>query len=134
MNKLVEYDNYKKGIEEGKKKLVNNDFLQDLCKLMENEEFKSFFDKHMSNWMDIKCTVTYMKLYDEFKKKYKKINDEDLDKNLAVYLICKIMKNKDLNSWSLKTVDKMLENNKVNFFNEFEVFLSDNKDTKLLLQ
>jgi len=84
--------------------------------------------------MDIKCTVTYMKLYDEFKKKYKKINDEDLDKNLAIYLICKIMKNKDMNSWSLKTVDKMLENNKVDFFNEFEVFLSDNKDTKLLLQ
>ena len=93
-----------------------------------------FFDKHMSSWMDIKCTVTYMKLYDEFKKKYKKINDEDLDKNLAICLICKIMKNKDMNSWSLKTVDKMLENNKVDFFNEFEVFLSDNKDTKLLLQ
>ena len=43
MNKLVTYDNYKNGVEEGKKKLVNNDFLQDLCKLMENEEFKSFF-------------------------------------------------------------------------------------------
>ena len=33
----------------------------------------------MSSWMDIKCTVTYMKIYDEFKK-YKKLNDEELDK------------------------------------------------------
>ena len=30
MNKLVEYDNYKMSIEEGKKKIRNNDFLQDL--------------------------------------------------------------------------------------------------------
>ena len=29
---------------------------------------------------------------------------------------------------------RILENNKVDFFNEFEVFISDNKDTKLLLQ
>ena len=72
--------------------------------------------------------------YDNYKKKYKKINDEDLDKNLAIYLICKIMKNKNLNGWSIKTVDKMLGNNEVDFFNEFELFLSDNKDTKLLLQ
>ena len=120
MNKLVEYDNYKMSIEEGKKKIRNNDFLQDLCKLMENKEFKKFFNKHMSNWMDIKCTVTYMKLYDEFKK-IQKINNEELDKNLAIYLICKIMKNKDMNSWSIKTIDKMLENNS-RFFNEFEVF------------
>ena len=47
MNELVTYDNYKKGVEEGKKKLVNNDFLQDLCKLMENEE--SSFNPETNN-------------------------------------------------------------------------------------
>ena len=130
MNGLVEYENNKKEIMEGKRKLENNDFLRDLSNLMENEEFKNFFNKHMSSWMDIKCTVTYMKLYDEFKNKYKEINNEELDKNLAIYLLCKIMKNPKLNSLSTKTVDKMLNDNKVSFFKEFESYLikDDNKN------
>ena len=38
---------------------------------MENKEFKNFFDTHVK--LDgYKCTVTYMKLYDEFKKNTKK--------------------------------------------------------------
>jgi len=86
----------------------------------------------MSSWMDIKCTVTYMKLYDEFKKKYKELNDEELDKNLAVYLMCKMMGDKNMCGWTMKTVDKMLESNKLEFFNEFELYMVKNKDTKLL--
>jgi hypothetical protein len=130
MNKLVEYNNMNLQIAEGKKKIENNEFLRDLSNLMENPEFKIFYSKHMSSWMDIKCTVTYMKLYDEFKNKYKEINNEELDKNLAIYLLCKIMKNPKLNSLSTKTVDKMLNDNKVSFFKEFESYLikDDNKN------
>ena len=50
-------------IAEGEKIIENNDFLKDLCGLMENEQFNNFFNKHMSDWLDIKCSVTYMKLY-----------------------------------------------------------------------
>jgi len=32
----------------------------------------------------------------------------------------------------MKTVDKMLESNKLEFFNEFELYMVKNKDTKLL--
>ena len=133
MNDLVEYDNNKKEMEEGKRKIENNEFLSDLSNLMENEEFKKFFNKHMSNWMDIKCTVTYMKLYDVFKTKYKELNEEELDKNLAVYLTCKMMINKDLCGWTVKTVDKMLESKNVLFFKEFESYLVKNKDKNLLM-
>ena len=59
----------------GEKKIENNDFFQDLCVLMENEEFKRFFDKHMNNWIDIKCSVTYMHLYNQFKSRYNEINE-----------------------------------------------------------
>ena len=61
MNKLVEYDNNKNRLLEGKRKIENN-ILRDLSNLMENKEFKNFFNKHMSSWMDIKYTVTYMKI------------------------------------------------------------------------
>ena len=46
MNQLTEYNN---SLKEGEKKLENNEFFQDLCGLMENEQFKRFFDKHMGN-------------------------------------------------------------------------------------
>ena len=52
----------------GEKIMQNNEFLKDICELMENEQFNNFFNKYMSDWLDIKCSVTYMKLYDEFKK------------------------------------------------------------------
>ena len=42
MNELVEYENNKKEIMEGKRKLENNEFLRDLSNLMENDEFKNF--------------------------------------------------------------------------------------------
>ena len=132
MNQLVEYDNLNNAIKEGEKKLENNEFFQDLCGLMENEQFKRFFDKHMGNWLDIKCSVTYMHLYKEFKERYEKINDRELDNRIVVYLLSKIMRDKTLRPWSISTVDKMLTSHKVNFFDEFESIMVANKDLNLL--
>jgi predicted nucleic-acid-binding Zn-ribbon protein len=122
MNQLIEY-----GLKEGEKKIENNDFFQDLCVLMENEEFKRFFDKHMNNWIDIKCSVTYMHLYNQFKSRYNEINDKELDNRIIVYLLSKIMKDKILRPWSINTIDKMLSDHKVNFFEEFESIMLTNK-------
>jgi hypothetical protein len=116
----------------GKKKLEKNDFFQDLCALLEDEKFKQFFDKYMSSWMDIKCSITYMHLYRQFKIKYKELNNEELDKNLAIYLLSKIMCDKTLRPWSITTVDKMLNNKKMDFFEEFESLMIANKGIKLL--
>ena len=132
MNKLVEYDNLNNAIKEGEKKLESNEFFQDLCGLMQNEQFKRFFDKHMGNWLDIKCSVTYMHLYKEFKERYETINDKELDNRIVVYLLSKIMRDKNLRPWSISTVDKMLTSRKVNFFKEFESIMAANKDLKLL--
>ena len=65
-------------------------------------------------------------------KKYKELNDEELDKNLAVYLMCKMMGDRNMCGWTMNTVDKMLESNKLEFFKEFELYMVKNKDTKLL--
>jgi hypothetical protein len=42
------------------------------------------------------------------------------------------MKDKKLRPWSIKTVDNMLNNRKIKFFDEFETFLLANNDVKLL--
>ena len=119
----------KEAKEEGSKKLANNDFLCDLCVLTENRVFKKFLDKHMNNWLDIKCSITYMHLYKQFKERYNEINEKELDNRIIVYLLSKIMKDKTLRPWSITTVDKMLSGCKVNFFEEFESIM--NKDLLL---
>ena len=116
----------------GQNKIANNDFFKELTELLEDDKFKNFYDKYMSNWLDIKCSITYMHLYKQFKIKYKELNNEELDKNLAVYLLSKIMSDKTLRPWSIKTVDRMLDNKKVNFFEEFETIMLANKEINLL--
>jgi len=117
MDMLVEYNN---SLKEGGKKMEGNDFFQDLCGLMENEQFKRFFDKHMNSWIDIKCSATYMHLFNQIKAKYNEINERELDNRIIVYLLSKIMRDKTLRPLSIATVDKMLSGSDVNFFEEFE--------------
>ena len=111
------------GLQEGKRILAENNFFQDLVKLMENEEFKTFFKKHMFDWSSVKSTVIYMKLYDEFKTKYKNITDSELQESIVVYLLCKIMRNKDLRTFSIKTIDDIYTKGRKDFFAELEDFI-----------
>tara|TARA_B100001142_G_scaffold272006_1_gene278794 strand:+ start:131 stop:517 length:387 start_codon:yes stop_codon:yes gene_type:complete len=111
----------------GNKILNENNFLHDLTSLMENEEFKNFFDKYMNNWVSVKSSIMYMKLYSEFKEKYKEVSDDVLDKNIIVYLLCKVMRNRSLMSFSVDTIDKMYNNENVNYFKELETFMENQK-------
>lgn len=110
----------KTAIETGDKILNENHFLRELSELMENEKFNNFFNRYMNDWIGIKSTVTYMKLYSELKNKYSEINDEELNKNIVVFLLTKIMRNKHLMTSSIKTIDDMFDNNKLDFFVEIE--------------
>tara|TARA_Y100001970_G_scaffold273915_2_gene372819 strand:+ start:525 stop:935 length:411 start_codon:yes stop_codon:yes gene_type:complete len=112
---------------EGERILSENSFFQDLVELMENKQFKKFFRKHMSNWIDVKSTIIYMKLYDEFKRKYKKITKEELEESITVYLLCKLMRDKDLRPFSIKTIDKHYEKGRGNYFKELESFITNKK-------
>ena len=110
---------------EGERKLQNNDFFRDLTDLMEDEKFIRFFNKWMCSWTDIKSTVIYMKLYNEFKDKYKEITDEELDKSIVVFILSHIMRSKDLRPFSIKTIDNYYEKGKRknDFFKDLESFL-----------
>jgi hypothetical protein len=128
MNTLVKYDNKKQEdilINNGKKIIETNEFLKDLSNLMENEEFKTFYNKHMTTWIDIKCTSIYMRLYSEFKIKYKKISNVELDKHVVVFLLRKIMTDKKLRPFSIQTIDKMQEGKweSNEFWREFETYM-----------
>ena len=113
-------------IDFGKNKIKNNEFMSDLSELMENELFSSFFNKYMSDWDTLKCTAIYMRLYTEFKKKYITLSGNELDKHIIIFLVSKIMTDSTLRPFTIKTIEKVQEeNSKIDFFEEFEGFLKD---------
>ena len=120
----------KAAIEIGDKILNNNHFMRELSELMENKKFRDFFNRYMDDWVGIKSTVTYMKLYSELKNKYSEINDEELNKNIVVFLLTKIMRNRDIMAASIKTIDEMFDNNKLDFFDEIEKKIIEKKSLK----
>ena len=135
MDSIIEHNKHENIlIKNGKEITENNEFLKDLSNLMENEEFKTFYNKHMTNWIDIKCTAIYMRLYTEFKTKYKQIADMELDKHIIVFLLRKIMIDKELRPFSIKTIEKM-QNKKWNskkFWREFEKYMLVNQKQLLI--
>ena len=75
-----------------------------------------------------------MHLLKQFKERYAELNEGELDNRLAVYLLSKIMRDRNLRPWSINMVDKMLESKKVDFFKEFESIMKHDSDMKLLGQ
>ena len=114
------------GLEKGNELLNNNDFFNDLSKLMENDEFKVFFEKYFTNWVEIKSNIIFMKLYDEIKNRYKEMTDTELDKSVIIFLIWKIMRNNNLRKISIELMNKQLENNKIDFFKELDIIVKSN--------
>ena len=125
MDLIINNDNiHNNMVNMGKDKINNNDFMKDLSDLMENEQFSNFFKKYMTDWDTLKCTTIYMRLYSEFKDKYNEISGKKLDKHIIIYLLSKIMTDNILRPFTIETIKKVQEeNNKVDFFDEFEDFL-----------
>lgn len=130
-NKIVKFKSKEDINKLGREIIEKNNFFRDLSNIMENEEFNTFFNKYMTDWIDVRAIIVYMKLYSEFKEKYKKINDEELDKEVIIFILKKIMNDKDLREFSIKTMREKYDNKKIDFFKELEILLIS-KNKKLL--
>ena len=124
---LIESNN---SMEKGNELINDNEFFNDLTKLMENEEFKSFFSKYFTNWTEIKSNVIFMNLYQEIKNKYKEINQQELDKSVVIFLIWKMMRSNNIRPFIIRTMDEQLKNNKLkdDFFDKSKLVLEDKED------
>lgn len=59
-----------------------------------------------------KISIVYMKLYQEFKTKWKELTDTELDKRINTYLLWKMMRDSETNRFALHTVLNHMENPK----------------------
>ena len=75
-----------------------------------------------------------MTLYNEFKNKWKELNDSELDKRINIFLLWKIMRNNgNTNKFAIQTVLKKLQNPNNSIFDELKEFMELN-DNSMLLQ
>lgn len=110
--------------------LETNEFFKDLSDIMENEMFRKFFKKYFYNSTESKITLIYMTLYEEFKTKWKELNDTELDKRINTFLLWRIMKDRKTNKFAIDTVLKKMDNpNNIDIFNEMKEFINISDST-----
>ena len=95
--------------------------------------FRNFFKKYFYNSTESKITLIYMTLYEEFKSKWKELNDTELDKRINVFLLWRIMKDRKTNKFAIDTVLKKMDNpNNIDIFNEMKEFINISDSTLTL--
>ena len=110
--------------EKGEEILENHDFFRDLAEIMEDEKCATFFKKYFKTMNESKISLVYMKVYEEFKTKWKKMTDTELDKRINIYLLWKMMKDGEANKFVLHTVLCHMENPKKNeLFEDIKDFM-----------
>jgi len=88
-------------------------FLNKLCKVMENEEFRQFFHKYLDGWDDIRTSIMFMKLYacvdDEY---YKKNGGNKLEPDKIVEIIKEMISNRDCRKIIMDEMTHFMQDNK----------------------
>ena len=133
MSELVKNNSFEITKTNGQQILDNHDFFRDLSELMEDDKFSNFFDKYFTTMSETKITIVYMKLYQTFKEKWKEMNNEDLDKRINVFLLWKMMRDRQINKFALHTVLNNMENtNKSDIMDDLKEFIEiTDKNMKL---
>ena len=57
---------------------MNDDFMKKLSVIMEDSEFRNFFNEYFNNWDDIKAILMIMKMYQLIKYKHNKPEEKPL--------------------------------------------------------
>ena len=109
--------------------LETNDFFKELSEIMEDEKFNKFFNKWFTTLSEIKISIIYMKLYNEFKKRWKALTDKELDKKVNTFIIWKMMRDKNINKFTISTVMKSLEDKNTDIFTELQQFMQLNEQS-----
>ena len=80
-------------IREGENILEENDFFNRLDTVMNDNNFRSFYNTYFKDFTDIKVVLLYMKLYETIQIEYKEHNGIDIERELLAYMIKELMSN-----------------------------------------
>ena len=87
-------------------KTHESEFINEISSLMEQEEFRNFFNTHFNSWEDVKTVIMFMKAYQYVDKSVKNEKDVKLEKDNMAFLINFMIKDKH---WRKIIVDNMID-------------------------
>jgi len=101
-------------IKNGEIILKENKFFNDLDFIMNNYEFRYFYDNYFNDITDIKTVIMYMKLYETIQREYKEKNGIDIENELLIYIIKELMSDSNSRKNILDSFISFMENNNSN--------------------
>jgi len=108
-------------INDGKVILSENSFFNDLDNIMNNNEFRNFYDKYFNDFTDTKVVLLYMKLYETLQIEYREKNGCDVEKEVLAYIMKELM------------IDNISRKNIFDAFNDYTENKNKNGNKKYLL-
>lgn len=87
-------------------------FLNKLCKVMENEDFRNFFHKYLDGWDDIKTSIMFMKLYACVDNEYYNKNGNKLESDKIVEIIKEMISDKDCRKIIIDEMTNFMQDDK----------------------
>jgi hypothetical protein len=82
-----------------------NPFFNDLINLMNNYEFKNFYNKYFTDWNEIQSMVFYMKLHSTIEYEFTRQFNTQIDKSEMEIILNKVMKNNTTRKIALSLFD-----------------------------
>ena len=95
---LINTSNYE---EQGNEINKTNPFFRDLCSIMKNKEFKSFYNEYFQSWNDVECMIFYMKLYNTVEYEFNERYHTPISDDLMSFTLNEIMKKDTLRKKAL---------------------------------
>jgi len=118
-------------IKEGKNILKNNDFFNNLDNVMNDNNFRSFYNTYFKDYTDIKVVLLYMKLYETIQIEYKERNGIDIERELLAYMIKELMSNNDTRKAIYESFYNFTDNKQVNKKFILDIFENNQNIKKL---
>jgi hypothetical protein len=101
-------------INEGKHILEENDFFYNLDTIMNDINFRSFYNTYFKDFTDIKVVLLYMKLYETIQIEYKEHNGVEIERELLAYMIKELMSDNDSRKNIYEAFYNFTDNKQVN--------------------
>ena len=91
-----------------------SNFLLELSHLMNNSEFRTFFDKYFNDWDEIKAVLMFMKTYQFIDHEYKKyFNISPTPEKMSI-ILKDMMNNNECRNVLVKSMDNFINNDNNN--------------------
>lgn len=111
---------------EGMKIYKNNQFFHELHNIMQNIEFKNFYDKYFNDWTGCKVIVLYMKLYETIGYEYRTRFKKDIPEEFRLYIIREMMRRSDIRKLTMKSFRDFTEPGKLSNNKHLNIPFSNN--------